>query len=252
MIHGTFSLSVVQPETVALRLSGLGAQDTAQFTDWFREQVLKVIRDNLAELCVTKSWPLLHLTSGAYTEEIERTVLGRLRAHCDAYGVRIQRLGNLHVAINDEDEQTLNTFYEKSSYIRMMGGLEGYSQYADAEVKLGAAKGLAQAGAGGSTGGGASSGLLEGAGLGLGMAMANQFATQNPSGASVNLPGQQPSAPSPVQGAKAQTCGECGAAARGKFCAECGHKLAPVPRFCSECGTRCGEGKFCHECGTTL
>ncbi len=42
---------------------------------WLKEQVLKVLRDRTAELLVKEKWPLLDVTSGAYTEEIEKKVL---------------------------------------------------------------------------------------------------------------------------------------------------------------------------------
>lgn len=249
MVHGTFGLRITHPHKVVLGLTGLGSQPKGEFVSWFREQVLKVIRDNLAELCVKSDWPLLKVTSGAYTEEIEATVLERVAAHCDDYGVKITRLGNFHVAINESDEKRLEDFYEKAAYIRMTGGLDGYAKFADAEMKMGAAAGLAQAGAGGGGGGGGSS-LLDGAGLGIGLAMANQFAApqSRTDHAAPNLPGQSPQAPGPVQNGHAQTCTGCGAQGSGKFCAECGQKLEAGPKFCSECGCK-APGKFCSECG---
>ncbi|MFX0070621.1 MAG: hypothetical protein ACFFAO_05970 [Candidatus Hermodarchaeota archaeon] len=42
---------------------------------WIRDQLLKTIRDQIAELLVKQKWPLLDVTSGAYTEEIEEDVL---------------------------------------------------------------------------------------------------------------------------------------------------------------------------------
>ena len=39
-----------------------------------KEQVLKIIRDRIAEMLVKNKWPLLDVTSGAYTEEVEAEI----------------------------------------------------------------------------------------------------------------------------------------------------------------------------------
>ena len=72
MVYGDFSLQVTDPEKLVLGLVGLRPHDNEEFLGWFKSQVLKVIRDRIAELLVKKKWPLLDVTSGAYTEEIER------------------------------------------------------------------------------------------------------------------------------------------------------------------------------------
>ena len=51
-------------------------------------------RDRIAELMVKKKWPLLDVTSGAYTEEIEAEVLAGVKPHVDPYGLTIVRFGN--------------------------------------------------------------------------------------------------------------------------------------------------------------
>lgn len=250
MVHGTFSLQIDDPKTLLIGLVGMGQFEQEGFYGWFREQVLKVIRDSLAELVVKEEWPLLDVTSGAYTREVETTVLEVVRDYVEDYGIVIPRLGNFHVGINKKDEQRLEEFYEKAAYIRMAGGLEGYDKMAQADMKKGAAQGLAK---GGGEGG---SSLADAAGLGLGFQMGNQMGGQqgpsNPGGEGVNLPGD--SAPGGGDGAKSQAddgvnCGACGATvSAGKFCSECGQKLAQK-KFCSECGSQV-SGKFCSDCGT--
>lgn len=50
--------------------------------------------------------------------------------------------------------------------------------------------------------------------------------------------------------APALHCPQCGQAAAGKFCSECGAEIQPT---CAACGTRAMPGaRFCHECGETL
>src|SRR5216683_8125790 len=71
MVYGDFSLRVSDPARLVIGLVGMGAQSNEAFLGWFRDQVLKVTRDRIAELMVKKRWPLLDITSGAYTEEIE-------------------------------------------------------------------------------------------------------------------------------------------------------------------------------------
>lgn len=254
MVHGTFSLRVEKPATLVTGLTGMGVFSGDNFYGWFREQVLKTIRDRLAELCVKKQWPLLKVTSGAYTEEVEESVIEGVQRHCESYGISIVRLGNFNVNINKDDEKRLEDFYEKAAYIRMSGGMEGYSQLADAEMRMGAAKGLAK---GGGEGGG-NSGLIDGAGLGMGLAVGQQIANQQ-SGAQpqVNLPGDPPPTGNSTQNRSPSsdlvTCGECESqVSPGKFCSECGSPLAPPKpktKFCSECGSEV-SGNFCSECGT--
>ena len=249
MVHGTFSLRVIRPEHLVTTLTGMGHFDSQGFYAWFREQVLKTLRDHLAELCVKRKWPLLDVTSGAYTQEVEQAVLETVRAHCGDYGIEIVRLGNFHVGINKSDEKRLEDFYEKAAYIRLAGGLDGYDKMAAADMKRGAAEGFAHGGGG--AGGGSSSGLLEGAGLGVGLAFAQQMASpqqRSAQSAEANLPGHHgASVGSP---ASHVSCSACAASVPlGKFCSECGTPMNR-PKFCSECGAKV-SGKFCSECGTS-
>jgi membrane protease subunit (stomatin/prohibitin family) len=265
MVHGTFSLRVVDPQKLLLGLWGMKVADNESCVKWMRELLLKTLRDRIAELLVKKKWPLLDVTSGAYTEEIEEEAISGVKKHIDSYGIEIIRLGNFVISIKEEDEKNLKKLYTDAAYIRMAGGMQGYQQFAAGKAMMGAGEGMAK---GGGDGGGA---LLGGAGLGVGFGMANMF-QQSASGQG-SAPSPQggylqgtsvPAAQGQVQGAASAPapgggvagtgvkCGACGATvAPGKFCSSCGQSLAPAKRFCTSCGAEIpGGGKFCSGCGT--
>lgn len=239
MVHGTFSARVLDPTKLVVGLTGLQKQEGNAFLTWFRQLTLKVIKDRIAELCVKQKWPLTDVTSGAYTEEIEKEALGGLRPEIDGYGLEVVRFGDFHIAMGEEDEKKLSKFYEKAGYLNMTGGLSGYQQFAQAEMMMNAGEGMAKGGTGG--------GGLEGAGIGLGFAMANQMVQ----GLGGGRGGEAPQVNTPGSGMATNkvACGACGASVNpGKFCAECGKALAAGPKFCSSCGKPM-NGKFCGECG---
>ncbi|HEX8700355.1 MAG TPA: SPFH domain-containing protein [Myxococcaceae bacterium] len=171
MVYGDFSIRVTDPEKLVVGLVGMGRSSNADFLGWFKGQVLKVTRDRIAELLVKKRWPLLDVTSGAYTEEIETEVIAGVKPHIDTYGLTVIRLGNFHVSIKEEDEATLKKFSKDAAYSRMAGG---FQQYAQGQAMLGASEGMAKGG-----GGGGSDGALSGMGMGMGMGMAQMFMNQN-------------------------------------------------------------------------
>jgi membrane protease subunit (stomatin/prohibitin family) len=186
MVYGDFSIRVTDAEQLVVGLVGLGRSNDQDFLGWFKSQVMKVTKDRIAELLVKKRWPLLDVTSGAYTEEIEQEVIAGLKPHVDSYGLTVVRMGNFHISIKEEDEATLKKFSKDAAYSRMAGG---FQQYAQGQAMLGASEGFAKGG------GEASGGALQGLGLGMGMGMANMF---------VNAQGQQrPAAPAPEPAAPA-------------------------------------------------
>ncbi|MCC6746639.1 MAG: SPFH domain-containing protein [Deltaproteobacteria bacterium] len=268
MVHGTYSLKVSDPQKLLLGLVGMQKADNATFTGWFRDLLLKVIRDRIAELLVKKKWPLLDVTSGAYTEEVEEEVLTGCKRHIDDYGLTIMRLGNFVVSIKEEDEANLKKLYTDAAYIRMAGGMQGYQQFAAGKAMMGAGEGMAKGGDGGGGGGG----LLGGAGLGVGFGLASMF-QQNmgghgqaaPSGPGGGFPqGSAGGGPGQVQGSAGMpapgggvagsgvACAACGATvAPGRFCSECGQTLAAPKKFCTNCGGELASAaKFCAGCGT--
>jgi len=241
MVHGTFSARVLDPPRLVIGLVGLQKQQGNLFLQWFRDQVLKVMKDDIAELCVKKKWPLTDVVSGAYTEEIEQEAISGVRVHVESYGLEVVRFGNFNIAMGADDEERLNKFYERASYVNMSGGLAGYQQLAQAEMMMKAGEGMARGG-GGDGGAG-----LAGAGLGLGLGMAAQMMNMQQGRA-----GQAgPQAQTPPTSLGNVICPSCTqSVAPGKFCAECGKPLpAAGPRFCSGCGKPV-SGKFCAECGT--
>jgi membrane protease subunit (stomatin/prohibitin family) len=173
MVYGDFSMQVTNPEQLLVGMVGLRKADNEEFIGWFKSQVLKVTRDRIAELLVKKKWPLLDVTSGAYTEEIETEVMAGLGTHTNTYGVSIIRFGNFTVSIKPEDEATLKKLSKDVAYSRLAGG---FQQYAQGQAMLGAAEGMAK---GGGEGGGGSGQALGGMGMGMGFGMAQMFMNQN-------------------------------------------------------------------------
>ncbi|HEX9794931.1 MAG TPA: SPFH domain-containing protein [Planctomycetota bacterium] len=242
MVHGEFSFRVTDPEHLITGLVGMGRAESYQVRSWLKEQVLKVIRDRTAELLVKNKWPLLDVTSGAYTEEIEADVLAGVASHVDPYGIRIVRLGNFVTAIDEEDAANLKRLYTDAAYLRTVGGVGAYQQFAAGKAMMGAGEGMAKGGGGGD-GGGAAGGLLGGAGLGVGFGMA-QMLVRDPRGGETLAPA-----------AAGVSCGGCGASvAPGKFCSACGGELAKKVEggtaFCTGCGNpMAADAKFCGGCG---
>jgi membrane protease subunit (stomatin/prohibitin family) len=237
MVHGDYSLKAADPKQIILGLWGMKSwANDAEFYGWFKDLLLKVIRDRIAELLVKKHWPLLDVTSGAYTEEIEEEVLAGVGKHIDSYGVKVVRLGNFVIGIREEDEANLKKLYTDAAYVRMAGGLQGYQQFAAGKAMMGAGEGMSKGGEGGGAAG-------TGAGLGVGFAMANMFSQQQ----------QQQGRPGPAapQTAGQVACPACGAqVAPGKFCAACGKPMAAQKHFCAQCGGELVAGsKFCSGCG---
>lgn len=171
MVYGDFSIRVTDPERLVVGLVGMGRTGNDELLGWFKNQVLKVTRDRIAELLVKKRWPLLDVTSGAYTEEIETEVISGLKPHVDGYGLTVVRMGNFHVSIKEEDEATLKKLGKDVAYSRLAGG---FQQYAQGQAMLGAAEGMAKGGGGGGGAGNA----LGGMGMGMGFGMAQQFMNQ--------------------------------------------------------------------------
>ena len=190
MVYGDFSLRVTDPEKLVVGLVGMRKASNDEFMGWFKNQVLKVTRDRIAELIVKKKWPLLDVTSGAYTEEIETEVVGAVAPHVSPYGVTIVRFGNFTISIKPEDEATLKKLTKDVAYSKLAGG---FQQYAQGQAMLGAAEGMSKGGEGSGAGG-----ALQGMGMGMGFGMANQFA-QNQQHGGGQGGGQQQQAGVPAQ-----------------------------------------------------
>jgi membrane protease subunit (stomatin/prohibitin family) len=243
MVHGEFSFRVVDPERLIVGLVGMGRTESYLVRTWMKEQVLKLIRDRIAELLVKNKWPLLDVTSGAYTEELERQVLAGIAGHVSSYGIEVVRLGNFVIAIDEQDAENLKKLYTDAAYLRTVGGVQGYQQFAAGKAMMGAGEGMAKGGGG--AGGGEGGALLGGAGLGVGFGLAQMLVKDRQGGEVLT-----PAAPGVV-------CAACNAAVPpGKFCSACGKPLAaPKPEqaagaFCTGCGSPvAADAKFCGQCG---
>jgi membrane protease subunit (stomatin/prohibitin family) len=172
MVYGEFSAKVIDPPKFVIGLVGQRATDNDSFLGWFKSQVQKTMKDGVAELIVKQGWPLMKVTSGAYTEEIETTTLANVRKNIEPYGVEIIRFGDFSVTMDQADKERLDKLVDRIAYVSGMGsapgGMAAYQQLAQAEMMMGAAEGMKKGGDGGG-------GAMQGAGIGLGFAMAGQM-----------------------------------------------------------------------------
>jgi membrane protease subunit (stomatin/prohibitin family) len=155
-----------------------------------------------------------------------------------SYGIEIVRLGNFVIAIDEQDAANLKRLYTDAAYLRTVGGVGNYQQFAAGKAMLGAGEGMAKGGGGG----GGDSSLLGGAGLGVGIGLAQMLVKDQRGGQTL-----APAAPGVV-------CAKCGASVPpGKFCSACGTELAPksaATAFCTSCGSPMSpDAKFCGQCG---
>jgi membrane protease subunit (stomatin/prohibitin family) len=166
MVHGDFSAKVIDPMKFVIGLVGQRMATNDAFIGWFKSLVQKTIKDHIAELIVKQGWPIMKVTSGAYTEEIEEFTVGAVRRHIEPYGVEVIRFGDFTIGMDAADKERLDKLVERFAYVNMSGGMAGYQQLAQAEMMMGAAEGMKKGGGGGA---------LDGAGIGMGFAMAGQM-----------------------------------------------------------------------------
>jgi membrane protease subunit (stomatin/prohibitin family) len=173
MVYGEFSAKVIDPPKLLIGLAGQRATDNDGFLSWFKSQVQKTMKEGIAGLIVKQSWPLMKVTSGAYTEEIEASTLEHVRKDIEPYGVELIRFGDFSITMDQGDKERLDKLVDRMAYVSGMsqgpGGLAAYQQLAQAEMMMGAAEGMKQGG------GGAAGGAFQGAGIGMGFAMANNM-----------------------------------------------------------------------------
>lgn len=221
-IHGLYSMRVEDP-IKAIDFFGLRSWSNEEdFEGWFRSQLLKTIRDTIAEMVVKQNLPLLQVTSGAMTDEIEKTVLENVKAPLSAYGIRIVRMGDFVVDMKEEDEKQLKALYKDAAQLRMVGGnVQNFQAFAAGKAMIGAGEGMAKGG---------SSPLVGGVGFGTGFGVA-QMVHGGAVGVAVagNSPTGTPS-PTPVtpmsEQETARLCSKCGNKVTGsKFCGECGAQI---------------------------
>jgi membrane protease subunit (stomatin/prohibitin family) len=172
MVYGEFSARVIDPVKLVIGLVGQRATSNEGFLGWFKSQVQKVMKDGIAELIVKQKWPLMQVTSGAYTDEIEQSTLQAVRPQIEPYGVEIMRFGDFSVSMDQADKERLDKLVDRMAYVEGMGsttgGMAAYQQLAQAEMMMGAAEGMKKGGDGGGA-------AFQGAGVGLGFAMAGNM-----------------------------------------------------------------------------
>ena len=187
MVYGEFSARVIDPPKLVIGLAGQRT-DNDSFLGWFKSQIQKTMKDGVAELIVKQNWPLMKVTSGAYTDEIEKSTLDNVRKDIEPYGVEIIRFGDFSITMDQGDKERLDKLVDRMAYVAGMsngpGGLAAYQQLAQAEMMMGAAEGM-------KTGGGAASTAFQGAGIGMGFAMAGNM-SQMMAGAQANAQAAKP------------------------------------------------------------
>jgi membrane protease subunit (stomatin/prohibitin family) len=223
-VFGDYSLQVTAPDKLIINLVGtrnLSSND--QITDWMRDQLLKVFREDVVSHLTAQGWPILGIA--AHNSDIEAEVIKRAQVVLEDYGLQVARMGNFTISLKPEDEESLKKFRRDVQYTKLAGSFQAA---AAGEAMEGIGEGAAHGGGGGSP-------AVIGAGLNLGAAMANPAAA----------------AAAPAVEIRCASCGALNPQA-SRFCGSCGHPLtAPAPIPCAKCGKLIPQGtRFCPECGT--
>ena len=191
-VFGDYSLKVVAPDKLIVNLVGtreLLSND--QITDWMRDQLLKVFRQEVVQHINAQAWPILGIA--AHNDEIEDEVISGSAVVLSDYGLQVARMGNFVISIKPDDEDALKKYRRDVQYTKLAGSFQAA---AAGEAVEGIGEGAAR-------GGGAGGAAVIGAGLGLGAGIVAPAVTQ-------------------------RACPACGTmnAAASKFCTNCGHSLS--------------------------
>jgi membrane protease subunit (stomatin/prohibitin family) len=165
-VYGDYSLKVVAPDKVIVNLVGtreLLSND--QITDWMRDQLLKVFRQEVVQHISATAWPILGIA--AHNAEIEDEVISGSGVVLSDYGVQVARMGNFVISIKPDDEEALKKYRRDVQYTKLAGSFQAAAGEAVEGIGEGAAKG-----------GGAGGAAVIGAGLGLGAGLVAPVAAQ--------------------------------------------------------------------------
>ena len=191
-VYGDYSLKVAAADKLIVNLVGTGQLlSNDQITDWMRDQLLKVFRQEVVSHIDGQSWPILGIA--AHNAEIEQEVIDGASSVLATYGLQVARMGNFVISIKPDDEEALKKYRRDVQYTKLAGSFQAA---AAGEAVEGIGEGAAK-------GGGAGGAAVIGAGLGLGAGIVAPATTQ-------------------------RACPTCGAmnAAAAKFCSNCGHALS--------------------------
>ena len=191
-VFGDYSLKVVAADKLIVNLVGtreLLSND--QITDWMRDQLLKVFRQEVVQHINANAWPILGIAG--HNAEIEDEVISGSAVVLSDYGLQVARMGNFVISIKPDDEEALKKYRRDVQYTKLAGSFQAA---AAGEAVEGIGEGAAK-------GGGAGGAAVIGAGLGLGAGIVTPAAAQ-------------------------VACPSCGAmnARASKFCSNCGHSLS--------------------------
>jgi membrane protease subunit (stomatin/prohibitin family) len=223
-VFGDYSLRVTAPDRLIVNLVGTrNLTSNDQITDWMRDQLMKVFREDVIGHINAQGWPILGIA--AHNADIEQEVIARAQSLLDSYGLQVARMGNFTISIKPDDEQSLKKYRRDVQYTKLAGSFQAA---AAGEAMEGIGEGAAK-------GGGGAGPAVIGAGLNLGAGMVSQSVAAVPAAATVR-------------------CASCGTlnAEAARFCSSCGHPLAaPAPVPCVKCGRLMPVGmRFCPDCGT--
>ena len=191
-VYGDYSLKVSAPDKLIVNLVGTrDLLNNDQITDWMRDQLLKVFRQEVVSHISAQKWPILGIA--AHNAEIEQEVIEGAGTVLAGYGLQVARMGNFVISIKPDDEDALKKYRRDVQYTKLAGS---FSAAAAGEAVEGIGEGAAK-------GGGVGGAALIGAGLGLGAGIV-----------------------APV-GAAQLKCPSCGTmnATTSRFCTNCGHAL---------------------------
>ena len=191
-VYGDYSLKVAAPDRLIVNLVGTRElMSNDQITDWMRDQLLKVFRQEVVTHIAAQSWPILGIA--AHNSEIEGEVIDGAASVLAEYGLQVGRMGNFVISIKPDDEEALKKYRRDVQYTKLAGSFQAA---AAGEAVEGIGEGAAK-------GGGAGGAAVIGAGLNLGAGLV---------------------APSASAQVKCASCGFMNAAG-ARFCSNCGHAL---------------------------